>query len=517
MNYTFSIHGVPYGSQVWGGISDNEYLKSFYNSVSASNVPAQMIVDIRYLNNKVCSYYHYLVLNNILDNQSRTGSYFGMTICFEGVYCSDFKNLYQLFDACFNQVVVGKLLVQTGEHLRYTIDDFNASSNNDLLMSVADGIRNNMNMFEEHMRNLPANYTPKHRNDNIIEKWSLRDIGNQTFIDVLMRDAMASVSPHYPVSQIKIDMLQDENKAKSDKINTLEAQVATLTGRNNSLQAAVAAKGQEINQQNSTIGQQKTTINTLNSDKCVLQTNLEAARQEIDKLKKDLDYLRSNMDNKILHNCFEQLKAVAERRNEADKLLKELEPKVNRTEETVNKMYEQFNPKKRLKKVYVLATVLLLLVLVALVIFFRPSSDSSASFDNGKEQVKTTSQPKTQDVTPEPKSESQSEPESEPEPEVTYDGDKIKRVDIKELLDGLHVPSNTDLHLTAHGCKTGGGKFRIKYEGCDKWDEIESDGLKAKVKIDDSHIGEEVKFDYLFNGESYKERTLIVKERDSNS
>ena len=46
MKYTFSIHGVPYGSQSWGDISDSEYLKSFYNSVSASNVPTQMIVDM---------------------------------------------------------------------------------------------------------------------------------------------------------------------------------------------------------------------------------------------------------------------------------------------------------------------------------------------------------------------------------------------------------------------------------------------------------------------------------------
>ena len=82
MKYTFSIHGVPYGSQSWGDISDSEYLKSFYNSVSASNVPTQMIVDIRYSGSTICSYYHYLILSNVDDYESRPGSYFGMTICF---------------------------------------------------------------------------------------------------------------------------------------------------------------------------------------------------------------------------------------------------------------------------------------------------------------------------------------------------------------------------------------------------------------------------------------------------
>ena len=101
MKYTFSIHGVPYGSQSWGDSSDSEYLKSFYNSVSASNVPTQMIVDIRYSGNTICSYYHYLILSNVVDYESRPGSYFGMTICFEGVFCSDFVELYKLFDACF--------------------------------------------------------------------------------------------------------------------------------------------------------------------------------------------------------------------------------------------------------------------------------------------------------------------------------------------------------------------------------------------------------------------------------
>ena len=94
MKYSFAIHGVPSGSQSWGDISDSEYLKSFYNSVSASNVPTQMIVDIRYSGNTVCSYYHYLLLSNVVDFKSRPGSYFGMTVCFEGVYCSDFVEYF---------------------------------------------------------------------------------------------------------------------------------------------------------------------------------------------------------------------------------------------------------------------------------------------------------------------------------------------------------------------------------------------------------------------------------------
>ena len=62
MKYSFAIHGVPSGSQSWGDIIDSEYLKSFYNSVSAHQMPTQMIVDIRYSGNTICSYYHYLIL-----------------------------------------------------------------------------------------------------------------------------------------------------------------------------------------------------------------------------------------------------------------------------------------------------------------------------------------------------------------------------------------------------------------------------------------------------------------------
>lgn len=129
MKYTFSIHGVPYGSQSWGDISDSEYLKSFYNSVSASNVPTQMIVDIRYSGSTICSYYHYLILSNVNDYESRPGSYFGMTICFEGVFCSDFVELYKLLDACFKKVVLNSVLIKSGERYKYALADFDSANN----------------------------------------------------------------------------------------------------------------------------------------------------------------------------------------------------------------------------------------------------------------------------------------------------------------------------------------------------------------------------------------------------
>ena len=184
MKYSFAIHGVPSGSQSWGDISDSEYLKSFYNSVSASNVPTQMIVDIRYSGNVVCSYYHYLLLSNVDDFESRPGSYFGMTVCFEGVYCSDFVELYKLLDACFKKVALNTVLIKSGERYKYALSDFDSTNNIAALKRVDGVIRKNIPLFEHNMAAFPENFTPKHREDSWIEKWSIDDVGNRTFVNL---------------------------------------------------------------------------------------------------------------------------------------------------------------------------------------------------------------------------------------------------------------------------------------------------------------------------------------------
>lgn len=356
MKYTFSIHGVPYGSQSWGDISDSEYLKSFYNSVSASNVPTQMIVDIRYSGNTVCSYYHYLLLSNVDDSESRPGSYFGMTICFEGVYCSDFVELYKLLDACFKKVALNTVLIKSGERYKYALSDFDSTNNIAALKRVDGVIRKNIPLFEHNMVAFPENFTPKHREDSWIEKWSIDDVGNKTFVNILLRDSMASISPFYPVSYKKVEILQGDNRIKDNKIKALESDNGNLQSENEGLRTRISdqekdieTKGATITRQNVVITEHKGTIATLESERIKLGNALKETRHQIEALKEELKKAQNNRDDETLQKCLSVLKTIAHKRAQTDQLIDSISPRLKKAEENIEHIDNQLNKKRAFK------------------------------------------------------------------------------------------------------------------------------------------------------------------------
>lgn len=356
MKYTFSIHGVPYGSQSWGDISDSEYLKSFYNSVSASNVPTQMIVDIRYSGNTVCSYYHYLLLSNVDDFESRPGSYFGMTICFEGVYCSDFVELYKLLDACFKKVALNTVLIKSGERYKYALSDFDSVNNIAALKRVDGVIRKNIPLFEHNLVAFPENFTPKHREDSWIEKWSIDDVGNKTFVNILLRDSMVSISPFYPVSYKKVEILQGDNRTKDNKIKALESDNGNLQSENEELRTKISdqekdieTKGATIKHQNVVITEHKGTIATLESERIKLGKALKETRHQIEVLKEELKQAQNNRDDETLQKCLSALKTIAHKRAQTDQLIDSISPRLKKAEENIEHIDNQLNKKRAFK------------------------------------------------------------------------------------------------------------------------------------------------------------------------
>ena len=356
MKYTFSIHGVPYGSQSWGDISDSEYIESFYNSVSASSVPTQMIVDIRYSGNAICSYYHYLLLSNVVDSKSRPGSYFGMTICFEGVYCSDFVELYKLFDVCFKKVVLNTVLISSGQQYKYALSDFKSANNIDILKKVNGEIRKNVPLFEHDLVDFSENFTPNHREDGWIEKWSIDDVGNKTFVNILLRDSFASISPFYPVSHKKVEILQSDNRTKDNKIKTLESEKGNLQSLNEELKTRISDQEEDIETKETTIKHQnivitkhKETIATLESEKINLRNALTETRHQIEKLKEELKQAQNNHDDETLQECLSVLENIVKKRDQTNMLIGSISLNLKEAEEKIEHIDNQLNKKKSFK------------------------------------------------------------------------------------------------------------------------------------------------------------------------
>lgn len=525
MTYYFAIHGVPQGSQQWGDIQDRDYISSFYNSVSAQNVPTQMIVDIRYLGDKICTYYHYLVYNNVLAANARPGSYFGMTLCFEDSYSEAVSNIYDLMNQCFNKVVCPRLLVASNQSYKYAIADFSSQEGSAILSMIDAAIRKNVGVFSDSLRPFPQGYKPNHRDDNYIDSWNLNDVGNRTFISTLLEDAIISISPSYPVMQEKVKLFQRQNAQH-------KATIDSLTEENQSMRGGIATLNKTVEEQNNTINkqahsieardkriaQQGDEIRTAKAQSAQTMALLNQEKQLVQALQTELAQLRNSDDNEKLDKCFNVLQDIAARRNRADVLLNKTKNELSATQSRISDIEKKLNGGRKpmnLKLVY--SVVLALVVVVCICLLFARTNSDEKHYDDSsvKSQIEELGvrvgnlESGKAVINPQPDSTESIEGES-PQKEDAMDAYKI---DVS--IPGIHpdtriddIKCNTTCTLTAqknkdgskHSLEYGGGEFYYIVDGIEE--EIPSDnGITATWTAPINFKGKQVTFVYRYNGD----------------
>ena len=111
---------------------------------------------------------------------------------------------------------------------------------------------------------------------------------------------MASISPFYPVSYKKVEILQGDNRTKDNKIKALESDNGNLQSENEGLRTRISdqekdieTKGATIKHQNVVITEHKGTIATLESERIKLGKALKETRHQIEVLKEELKQAQS--------------------------------------------------------------------------------------------------------------------------------------------------------------------------------------------------------------------------------
>lgn len=105
MDIEIFVHGVPNGQSFWGKEEDRNYFGNFYGQSGSDAV--KYLIQTRSSNGKTYCYYNYLVYQNVIGNDGREGSYFGLSIRFDA-YCKDFIGIYKILDTVFTAHVLNK-------------------------------------------------------------------------------------------------------------------------------------------------------------------------------------------------------------------------------------------------------------------------------------------------------------------------------------------------------------------------------------------------------------------------
>ncbi len=135
MEVQLFISGTPKGEGFWGRIeSEMPYFSTFYNS-SADKLKFQ--IEARNINGNVYYYYNYLLYANISDYDNRKGAFFGITLRFDQYY-SDYLWIYRILDWAFKYHVMGTILQENGDKLKYSV--FSFSNAHDDICSIENTI-----------------------------------------------------------------------------------------------------------------------------------------------------------------------------------------------------------------------------------------------------------------------------------------------------------------------------------------------------------------------------------------
>lgn len=267
MDVELFFHGVPNGEGFWGKEEDRNYFGTFYDH---SSDEVKFLIQTRALKGKPYCYYNYLVYKtvgaqtpNVVANDGRDGSYFGMTIRFDA-YCKDIVNMYRILDTVFNVYVMGDLLKIEKTKLKYTTPDFTSVSNvlKDIEKATLQLIQNafsgdsfaRLDGFAMNGGNCPTS--------------NLYDCTAENVMQAVKQYSRVAISPYYPSGKEAAIQQQWEVRLKTEidthtqEKNEINASLSSTQNQVSRLQHEIERKSGEISQLNSMILDLKSRIKT---------------------------------------------------------------------------------------------------------------------------------------------------------------------------------------------------------------------------------------------------------------
>ena len=288
MDIEIYVHGVPKGQSFWGKEEDRNYFGNFYNESSSDAV--KYLIQTRSLNGKTYCYYNYMIYQNVVDNESRSGSYFGLSIRFDE-FCKDFIGIYKILDSVFTAYVLNKVLkVQNGNY-KYIISDFNSAS--DLMGNIKDAI---WKLLESALTDDSICSLDKFLvGGTSLPSKNLYEIKSDDVEAYVRKYGMIALSPYYPTDREKTLAKQYESKLQSEKKQYEEKynrEISAKEQTNSSLNKSLLSKQEECKKLQDKIDQSGKIIAQKDSEIRSLKARIDEINRT-QKAVKNLDLIRT--------------------------------------------------------------------------------------------------------------------------------------------------------------------------------------------------------------------------------
>ena len=215
MDVEVMIHGVPHGESYYGVEEERGFCLTNYDSDKNSQV--KFLIQVRELSGKRYCYYHYLVKKDVVDDEGRAGSYFGMTIRTDE-YWLNFGNVFRLLDLAFNGYVAKNILKKnevggykylvssfkdTGEEIKKKVENL-------ILSSMKGELRASLGQFSLIGGDFPSE--------------NLYEVSEKSVITALKQYGGVALSPYYPTRKTQ-SLLNEKEAACKRQLSDKDEQI----------------------------------------------------------------------------------------------------------------------------------------------------------------------------------------------------------------------------------------------------------------------------------------------------
>ncbi len=240
----FYVHGVPKGHDIWGIEQDRDYLKSFYTARSTDEIRLDVL--------RGKSFYTYIRGTNVSGFDDRKGSYLGLTISFDSVFCTDTESLCRLFEIVFERLIVGTILNEHNGNYRYSVSTF--SSKTKELEKVKTVLFRELEQFNDDFESIDNSFVALPSKQPTY--YNLLDVDSPSFFSTLKRTLKICISNDYTTRdnyivslKNQLDSMKTENNKLADENRTLKVQVAELSKLKEQIES-LSAENKKLRQDN---------------------------------------------------------------------------------------------------------------------------------------------------------------------------------------------------------------------------------------------------------------------------
>lgn len=270
MDVELFVYGVPCGEDFWGKDEDRSYFGTLYDGRSDE---VKFLIQTRSLNGRPYCYYNYMVYKDVVDNNGRPGSYFGISLRFDA-YCKDIINMYRILDTIYNVYVLGNLLKADKSKLKYAVSSFTNASGT--LRNIEDAT---LQLVQKAYSN--DSFTSLSRfptSGGNCPTCNLYDCTTENVLTAVKQYGKIAISPYYPSGkettmqkQCNAQVLAAQQQCEA----RLQADADARAKEKNEISASLSSAKSQVSQLQNTVFQKDNQIKQLSAEVSRLSSEIK--------------------------------------------------------------------------------------------------------------------------------------------------------------------------------------------------------------------------------------------------